>query len=822
MKKKISLPVTQFALPAPRKGSIDTYSGLKNSQMIGMEVHQRLQSARAEEFPNYRAEVFTNHTFETDDYNFEILGKMDGIFDFAPCKIEEIKSSFNVYELFRRLQQDPEDHPYCLQVRTYGYFHFIKTGEVPDLVLHLVSTRNGDTIDFKVPLNVEGYEAWLRLRLAELVDDAKLAEKRAKRRRKAADNFTFPFEQPREGQIELIQTIEEGMKEERPMLLQAPTGLGKTMGVMYPTLREALARGQRAIYITPKNSQHAVAEEALDRLRDKGANIKSMTITAKSKMCFKNEPICNPEFCEYAKDHYTKVAENKLIEELSKKRKLTARTFKKLASEHQVCPFELQLDAAIDADTVICDYNYVFAPRSAFGRLAACDLDQEGKPNLIIDEAHNLPSRAMDYYSPTLSVLALEKMRDDAALTLPLRFRKEAMDLINSCIVTIRNCAPIGVTKPCKIKPPIAEFLAQELELRTFMSSYLNSDVEIQPKDVVLRLCFYWSEFANALEFIVEDRPEFFTTFNPNPMQIKITCCDAADILKESYKDYGQVIGFSATLKPFDYYSRLAGLQSKKLKTAEFSSPFEKSQRKLLIIPQLSSKYSERERNYPKIAEAISRIAGLKRGNYFAFFPSFEFLNRVLQNFEAPPGFEVIRQYSGMHRDAIDDVLTTLREGPGANIVFAVQGGVFSEGVDYPGKMAIGAFVVGPPLPNFDLVREEMRQYYEANYSAGFDYAYTFPAMAKAVQAAGRVIRSETDRGIIVLMDNRFIQPSYAKSMPRDWFDEDPRELVSQNILADIQKFWTSTEEALQSEPQDHSFDTEWNQDNSEKIQTPC
>lgn len=789
----MNIAITQFALPAPRKGSIDVYSGLGNAQTLGIETHQRIQAGRKDIFPHYKAEVLIDHSFEREDFVFEVSGRMDGFYEETPARIEEIKTSFNIYELFRRLQNDPEDHPYCLQLRTYGYFHYLKTKEVPNLVLHLVSTRNGDTADFRVNMNLDSYEVWLELRLKELSEEARLAEKRAKRRRKAAAEFEFPFENPRNGQIELIQTIEEGMKEDRPMLLQAPTGLGKTMGVLYPTLKEALSRGQRAIYVTPKNSQHAVAEDALERLRDKGSNIKSMTLTAKSKMCFKNEPICNPEYCEFAKDHYTKLAENKLVEQLTKKRKLNSRTFKKIAEEYQVCPFELQLDAAHEADAIICDYNYVFAPRSAFGRIASCDLEQEGKPNLIIDEAHNLPSRAMDYYSPALSVAVLEKMRDEAT-DLPLRFRKDTMDLINSCIVTIRNCAPKDQHKPCKIQPPIAEFLEQEFELRNFLSTYLNSDVEIQPKDVVLRFCFYWSEFTSALGFVVDERKEFFTTFTPNPMMIKITCCDASEILKECYKEYSQVVGFSATLKPFDYYSQLTGLASKKLKTAEFQTPFNKSQRKLLIIPQLSSKYSERERNYPRIAETISKIAAVKPGNYFAFFPSFEFLNRVLQDFSVPDGFEVIRQYSGMHRSSIDDVLTTLKESPTPHIVFAVQGGVFSEGVDYPGKMAIGAFVVGPPLPNFDLVREEMRKYYEDNYSSGFDYAYTFPAMAKAVQSAGRVIRNETDRGIIVLMDNRFIQPSFAKSMPQDWFDLDPRELVSQNILKDVAAFWNQDE----------------------------
>lgn len=788
-RKTLALAVTQFALPAPRKGSIDSYSGLGRSQEIGMELHQVIQELRAKEFTRYMPEMSISHSFDAGDYTFLVRGKMDGIYNQFPVKIEEIKSSFNIYELLRRIKDSGDEHPYCLQLKTYGYFYWLQNQVVPELNLHLISSRDGDSLDYKLTLDIPAYEKWLEIRLAELIGEAKLAEKRAERRKKTSQSFVFPFEKPRTGQIELIQTIEEGMSENRPMLLQAPTGLGKTMGVLYPTLKEALARGQKTLYVTPKNSQHSVAEDAIERLQDKGAKIKSMTLTAKSKMCFKNEPICNPEFCEFAKDHYTKVAENKLVEQLSKKKKLNAKTFQKMAAEHEVCPFELQMEAVQEADVVICDYNYVFVPRAPLSGLSHQELDQEGKPNLVIDEAHNLPARAMDYYSPSLSVFTLERMREDAE-TLPKRFRREVMELINSCISTVQDCAPRNCTKACKIDPPIAVFMAQDADLRNFLSTYLKSDADIQPRDVVLRLSFYWSEFTSALEFIKNGREEFFTSFSPNPAQIAITCCDASDILKERYKDYSQVIGFSATLKPFDYYSQLTGLKEANLKTAEFASPFAKSQRKLLIIPQISSKYSEREKNYPRVAEAISRISALKKGNYFAFFPSFDFLSRVLQHFQAPEGFKVLRQFSGMNRGAIDEILMQLRESSDAHIVFAVQGGVFSEGVDYPGKMTIGAFVVGPALPTFDLVREEMREYYQNHYASGFDYAYTYPAMAKAVQAAGRVIRTETDRGLIVLMDNRFVQSSYAKSMPQDWFEENPRELVSQNILSDVTDFW--------------------------------
>ncbi len=795
--KKVTLSIGDFALPVPRTGSIDGLSGYGRATQLGIEIHQQVQSRRAREHENYEAEVPIAMEFERGAFLFRIAGRIDGLFTGSSPRIEEIKSTFQIRELAKRLRAGAYDHPYCLQLLTYGYFFWKQEEILPALSFHLVSARSYESEDFNLELDIGGYEDWLEKRLNELTDEAIAAEKRAARRRKEGAGLAFPFSTPRAGQVELIATVEEGMREKRRMLIQAPTGLGKTIGVLYPSLKNALARGQRVIYVTPKNSQHAVAEGAVERLQEMGAKIKSLTITAKSKICFKNEPLCNPGYCEYAKDHYAKMAEHKVLEQLTKKKKLTKKVFETLAEKHEVCPFEIQLDAAQEADAVICDYNYVFAPRSAFGRLAASGLDQDGKPNLVIDEAHNLPARAMDYHSPELSSFVLEKMREQLRELAP-RFRTEALELLDGCLGVLKLCAPPLGKEPVKIDPPAELFHDQDLLLRGFLSRYLESDEEILAQDPVLRLCFYWSEFTAALEFVeVGAREEFFTTFTPQPAGgvVRITCCDASGFLKSCYDDYEQVVGFSATLKPFDFYSQLSGLKAETLKTAEFRSPFPDARRKILIIPQISSKYSERTRNYPKVAETISRVSALRPGNYFAFFPSFDFLEKVLSQFSCPAGFTIRRQERYMRANEISDVMDHLRGRSKPTIVFAVSGGVFAEGVDYPGEMIIGAFVVGPPLPGFDLEREEMRAYYEKHYSAGFDYAYTFPAMAKAVQAAGRVIRSETDRGLIVLMDGRFLLPSYGKSMPEDWFQSSPRELVSGRILQEVQDFWEGREE---------------------------
>jgi len=792
MNKPITIPLRDFALPAPRSGSIEAHSGYGRSAADGQEIHSRVQKQRAKADPAYQSEVPVSSLFERSGYSFRVDGRMDGIFRHDVPKIEEIKSSFNIRELARHLTDAPMDHPYCLQLLTYGYLHWREHHVLPTLSFHLVSSRTREAHDLDLVLDPARYEQWLDRRLDELVVEAKHAEKRAARRRKIAACFAFPFANPRPGQIELMQTIERFMEERHPMLIQAPTGLGKTVGVLYPVLKEALGRGQRVVYVTPKNSQHSVAEDAVARFQDTGAKLKSLSITAKGKICFKNEPLCNPDYCEYARDYYEKVHGQALLDMLARKRSLKARTFRDLGERYQVCPFELQLDSAREADIVICDYNYVFAPRSPLGRTTDIAVDQTGKPNLVIDEAHNLPARAMDSYSPALSSGLLEQMRAEIHNANP-RFRQEAEGLLDGCLQAVAACQKPGCTQPQRIDPPVDLFFNQHSRLGAFLSRYLESGVEIPHQDAILQLCHYWAEFTETLEFVSHpDRHEFFTTYHPHPTggMVKITCCDASAMLADCYGDYQQVAGFSATLKPFDYYVRLSGLDKDRVRTAEFASPFPKERRKLLIIPQISTRYRHRERNYARIAEVVQRVTALRTGNYFVFLPSFEFLERVASLFQPSDGFTVLRQERGMKAAGIEEIVGNLRARSTPTIVFAVQGGSFSEGMDYAGETVIGAFVVGPPLPTYDLEREQMRRYYQQRYSTGFEYAYTIPAMAKAVQAAGRVIRSETDKGLIVLMDGRFLEPGFSQAMPADWFASDVTEMVSGSILSEVADFW--------------------------------
>lgn len=780
--KTLQLGISEFALPAPRSGHIEAHSGYGGLPNVGQAIHLEVQARRMDTHPGYVPEKWVTHSFERGEYKITISGRIDGFVFGRPAFIEEIKSAYNLEALKASLEAHPH-HPYKLQLRTYGYLHWLNGAHEPSLNLHLVNARTREGEEYPVALDVADYEAWLERRVSELIAEQKRFEALAKRRKKSVTEFVFPFPEARPGQRELMDKVNAELTGQARLLLQAPTGLGKTAGVLFPVLQESMRRGQKTLYLTAKNSQHEVAEDAARRLQDTGVRLRSVTVHAKAKMCMKAEPHCDPKVCEFANRHYDKLAEHKLDDVLAKKKRLTQKSFKKLAETYEVCPFELQMEALPYADVVICDYNYVFSPRNALGRLTHNGWTaQRNRPNLVVDEVHNLPARANDYYSAQLACEELAQLVTEA----PLEVAMEGQALLGALRQLIADKLERASAQKIELTPrDFAPVAARGQEL---FARYMDSDLELQPQDPVLRASGLVSAFAQTLELINED---FFVTATPTSAGglLRVSCCDASRWLRETYDHFAHVVGFSATLKPFEYYQRLLGLKEDGI-TAEFASPFPAAHRKILLIPQISTKYRDRASNMGKIKEAIARIVSLRPGNYFVFFPSFEFMNQAFANIELP-GFRVLCQRREMRREAVDTYLAHLREQI-PTVIFAVQGGVFAEGVDYPGDMLIGALIVGPALPNFDFERELLREYYDEKHGSGFDYAYTYPAMARVIQSAGRVIRSPQDRGLIVLMDRRFTHEAYRKSMPQDWAEQDP--LVSTRILNDIREFWENGE----------------------------
>ena len=781
----LTLGVTDFAVPAPRAGSIEQFSGYGGLPEVGSEIHLEIQAERARTNPGYTAERWLTHAFTHGAQKITVSGRADGFAFGPPALIEEIKTAYFVDDLRRALDRNVH-HPYKLQLRTYGYLHQLDYGSEPELQLLLVDARTRARVEYPVALDHAEYEAWLERRLTELTVEQAAFEATVQRRKREAKRFTFPFAEARPGQRELMTKVEENLKPGSRLLVQAPTGLGKTAGVAFPSLREAMARGQKTIYLTPKNSQFEVAEDAVRRLAAVGTKVRALTLHAKAKMCFKEEVLCNPDYCEFAKDHYTKMAARDVVNETARADHLTAEVIKESAARFEVCPFDLQMESVRHVDLVIGDYNYVFSPRSSTARLTFnghAAQTKRGGPNLIVDEVHNLPARAQDYFSAGLSAAALGEM-----LTAVPENLRDAADHVNEALAALLARVQDDDQRPRRIElePEATRPLAARAQ--ELLGRHLASANPLVPADPVVRAANQVSEFTGALEAVGE---EFFVTWTPDPARrtngnLRLTCCDASAWLRENYAGFNAVIGFSATLKPFAYYAQLTGFDGEGLVTAEFETPFPAENRKILVIPQVSTKMRDRARNYAKISGAIERILGVRPGNYFVFFPSFDFLNQVLAQTNLP-GFRVIAQTRDLRRDRVNEILNQLREGV-PTVVFAVQGGVFAEGVDYPGDVLIGAIIVGPALPSFDFERELLREYYEKKHGRGFDYAYTYPAMARVIQSAGRVIRSGTDRGLIVLMDRRFTEAAYVDAMPRDWLSQG--DLRSNAILGDVRAFW--------------------------------
>lgn len=759
--------------------------------ITGQEVHDEFLRKRKRSNPGYQTETRLKHVFRTNGYEITVAGRIDGLSIGASTCLEEVKTDFNAEALARVLRSDPA-HPYRLQLQTYGYFYNSEHTVLPEMQLLVVSIRDQSFETIEIELDIKEFEQWLDRRLLEVIEEFESEQKVVQRRKKQSSSLVFPFGDPRSGQEELIEEVGACVKGGDTLILQAPTGMGKTLGVMYPALKSALSRGSQLIYVTPKNSQHAVARDAVVRMQAQGSKLKALVLTAKSKLCMKEETICNPEYCEFAKGYYSKMAANDIVKKVVKADILDRHRFVKYARKYEVCPFELSLDCIKHVDVVVGDYNYVFSPFNIMGRFSRQMTGEMDKPDLVIDEAHNLPSRACGYYSAALSVHELQELEKKVSL-LPQHVSFVARAAARDAIKLIQSHKPdVFSRQDCEITIASNAFIDLLARISEFSTRYLESLTFPPAADPVLELHRTIDTFTSALDNAGAD--EFVSLYQSTAGgTIKLVCCDASEMLRESYRTVRSVVAFSATLKPFDYYADLMGFDTEKIGIKEFCSPFPKENRKLLVIPQISTKYADRERNYGKIAEAVSRITSLKRGNYVVFFPSFDFLHRVKPLVDSY-GFEVLVQQREMTQTMTEQYLNVLRAGHDPVILFAVQGGVFSEGVDYPGDMLIGTIVVGPALPTFDFERETLMRYYQDKYGHGNAYACIYPAMTKVVQSAGRVIRSQSERGLIVLLGKRFIEKDYIVAMPSDWYDDSVNELISGSILSDIAQFWSEEE----------------------------
>ena len=538
---------------------------------------------------------------------------------------------------------------------------------------------------------------------------------------------------------------------------------------------------EKIFYLTAKSITATVALDAFRILKGKGYQAKTVLITAKEKMCVCEEMDCNPQNCPYAEGHFDRV-NDAVFELLQKEEIFTREIFLEQAHRHRVCPFELCLDTASWADNIICDYNYVFDPNVYLRRFFAEGTKEEYL--FLVDEAHNLVERARSMYS---AVLVKEDFLAVKKLVKP--YSKKVAAELEKC-----NKILLAYKRECEdyqICENISNFAFALMRFGAAADTFLQKSTEFPGKKEFLDLYLKVRHFLNMYERLDEHYVIYTQFLENHSFMIKLFCVDPALNLQECLDKGRSTVFFSATLLPIQYYKKL--LSTKEENYAIYAkTAFSKEQSCLLIGDGVSSKYTRRNRmEFQNIARYIQKIVSAKKGNYMVFFPSYRFLEQVYEEFfpMMEGQTDCIVQTTGMKEEEREEFLGEFEKERKHSLVgFCVMGGIFGEGIDLKEELLIGAIVVGTGLPQVGQEREILKQYFEAHGGEGFDYAYRYPGMNKVLQAAGRVIRTKEDKGVIALLDERFLQREYRRLFPREW--EEYTVCSHENIGNVLENFW--------------------------------
>jgi DNA excision repair protein ERCC-2 len=831
--KRLKLSVTDFAQKYPLTGDIDETSLLAQvAPELGMEIHREIQEQRSRDMVAYHPEWSVKETLIVDDdLEIHLSGRIDGMWqDSSGTTIEEIKTTFNLRALRQRLLNDPND-PYNLQIKTYGWILWRRSGNVPNLQFLLVAAGSRDQELLKVDFDPDEFAAWIEQRKISVSDLSREVDSFRDSRISFAKTIRFPYSKKRALQAELMHDVSEAYKQKSQLIAQAPTGLGKTAAVIFPLLKSVLRRGDKVFYVTPKNSQLREAETFVRSLQRKKIGLLGLIMTSKAKLCVNSEVNCRPDRCKFANGHYDKVNQHQLIEQLRNEGVVNGDLLRDYALRFEVCPYELSRQLLPWVDVFAGDYHYALSPRANLRELAKLPLSSEQRPVLAIDEAHNLAERALDWYSHSVTLIP------DEVISRCSEKIQDVLIKINSWIEQSMVRAPIGAVLRSFKPDAVIDLVDEWSRLMPIVLEKANDNDDLK---ALVDHWFSWLNFVelcrhqantitepasqqdlgdrkghgqkvpnglsiDSLQQIIKeplitaksysksDVNLFFATKGTNDTTLALHCVNAGPLMRDAIGKYHAVVAFSATMKPFTYHEVMIGFDRERLLTREYGSPFPAQNRKIIAIPQISTAFNDRPKSIPRIGEVINRVVALRRGNYVAFFPSFDLMSKVRPLISAD-GFQVIDQPPKASGQWVRDTIKVLRQNRNV-LLMAVQGGVLSEGVDLPGEDLIGAFIVGPALSMLTPEREERRRILGDSGADGFALTYGFPAMAKSIQSAGRVIRSPEDRGIIILMDPRFLKDPYVGALPLDWLPDGAvsSSLLSYSILSDISQFWSKS-----------------------------
>lgn len=849
-KGDVRLAVRELVEKTERSGDINFRFSSRSSAQEGIKGHQKIQKSRSD---GYIAEKKVSRVFQIADLAIEVGGRVDG-FRFegrqseqvstsekdpgqdydglstvsplvSPTVLSTSQSNASLWvEEIKTTRMDVLHIPDNIlrlnwgQVRVYAYLLSLEF-ELPaheEVVLNLCYYNLDDEVEyiFEDKCTCGDLADFFNGLLGRYARWRRKYERWQKRRNETISDMTFPFTGYRNGQREMAVSIYQTMRDRQQLVMQAPTGIGKTMASIFPSIKAMKEFSyDKIFYLSAKTSGQSMAASAVNELRKNGLRFRDITLTAKDKICFTPGAPCDSEHCPFAVGYYDKLP-LALEETLATEVSLTRSVIEKIAQKFTICPFELSLDLSEISDMVICDYNYVFDPAVYLRRyfIDAKSDDVGGRYGFLIDEAHNLVDRGRDMFSAELVKETLMAYKRNQKSALPVIANR--LELINREILKLIRPHKTALETdghllfdsfPDRLSKAIRQFCDATEE-------WLHGNSGGAEQSDLLKIYFDCLRFLRLGE-LYDSNYSFLITRRSGHTLVKLYNINPAPGLSEGLKRGLASVCFSATMGPQPYFQSLMGV-SEEASWYKIPAPFDPSNLGVFVPRYISTIYRDRDNSLDDLVSLIADVASQRVGNYLVFFPSYAYLNEVFDSFSVcHPHFNAISQVPVMDDAARRvfmekfEVASPQDDADRQSLVgFAIMGGVFGEGIDLKGNKLIGVIVVGVGLPQLGIERDLIKNYFNGEFGdgkmpdnyqehvtgKGFEFAYQYPGINRVLQTAGRLIRSDTDRGILCLVDNRFNERRYQQLLPDHWHVEGVKSPA--HLSRALRAFWDSAD----------------------------
>ena len=757
MEKSLTLSVHQLVDFLLRTGDIDNRVFNRSSMSEGTKVHANYQ---AKQGSDYISEYPLLHRFVVEGVDITLQGRADGIIKRKNGEyiIDEIKSTVEDLKIFR----DDNFDWHIGQAKCYALLFSLEQG-LDSISVRLTYIKQGKEKEKRIEeyffLTVE-LEQFVHSLMEDYLDFYNIIFRHIEAKNKSIEGLSFPFKEYRAGQRELAKYCYAIAKNGGRFYSEAPTGIGKTMSTLYPFIKAStLDEETKIFYLTAKTPGKESAYNAVNILKDNGLICNDIVITAKDKICFSKGKACNPDECPFAKGYYNKI-QAVLKYTLANYSTFDAETIVRIARENEICPFEYELDLSLFSDIIICDYNYMFDPISYMKRY----FDEDASHHLaLVDEAHNLIDRSRDMYSATIShkkyLEAKKSVRHSKHVKL-----KRALSKVTKLLKDGLEGREDGEHILDHFPEEVYNVFNYFLEICQDINKNEHKEMTKELLDFYLDV----NEFIRLSDYYC-DKYILYLKVHEGLLDIHLFCLDASSFIAKTMKKVKGTVLFSATLQPIEYYIDTLGGDKKEDPRLILPSPFPIDNLKILVAPKVSVKYKNREKSYEEVGEYINSFIKNKVGNYFIYSPSYEYMERLL-SFVNLNEVEYYVQNKEMSEEEREAFLLNFKPSPEKTTLgFLVIGGAFSEGIDLVSDRLIGAVIIGIGMPRINFENDQIAQYYKNQELPGHDYAYLNPGMNKIMQAVGRVIRSEEDRGAVLLVDERYLNRQYRDLYREEW-----------------------------------------------------